>query len=71
MYSSILVASVKRCILVDSVANGIEEMPTRDPLGDSVISSHRGFVPVKPFICSDGEVLGEHAQACYYCVSLC
>lgn len=34
--------------------------------GDSV----RGFVPVKPFIFSDGEVLDEHAQACYYCVNL-
>ncbi|KAI9531903.1 hypothetical protein NQZ68_037137 [Dissostichus eleginoides] len=30
----------------------------------------RGYVPVKPFIFSDGEVLGEHAQACYYCVNL-
>lgn len=26
-----------------------------------------GFVPVKPFIFSDGEVLGEQAQACCYC----
>lgn len=57
-------------ILVESVANGIQEMATGDPLGDSVVSSRRGFVPVKPFIFSDGEVLGEHAQACYYCVTL-
>lgn len=47
----------------------IQEVATGDPQGDS-FSSHRGFVPVKPFIFSDGEVLGEHAQACYYCVNL-
>ncbi len=56
-------------ILVDSVASSIQEMATGDPLGESLISSYRGFVPVKPFIFSDGEVLGEHAQACYYCVN--
>lgn len=36
-----------------------------------ILSLHRGFVPVKPFIFSDGEVLGEQAQACYYCVIIC
>lgn len=39
--------------------------------GDVVVFSHRGFVPVKPFIFSDGEVLGEHAQACYYSADYC
>lgn len=32
------------------------------------LPQHGGFVPVKPFIFSDGEVLGEQARACYYCV---
>lgn len=30
---------------------------------------HGGFVPVKPFIFSDGEVLGEQARACYDCAT--
>lgn len=64
---------MKRVAVSQSIhlANGFREMATGDPYGDSVIpSSPQRFCILKPFIVSDGEVLGEHAQACYYCVNL-